>query len=228
MRPRASVLGETDSPGLIVVSMRRAPTTIWQPDNTAWGGRGTALPAVAPVCSGPSSEDSVGTEVITSQTSVYRLPRKGLQVAARGRRKQQAECHNVTSGAARTPPAPASSPTRCGNPGLHGVNSSGSGPLGLWSRPDWGPSSPRRSLPDPGADQEDRLQVAAVHCSSGKTPPGGEGPGPLGPAPVLSVPVPRWIPELGDPRLLEGWARGAAPPRTTANRKENYFAERAF
>ena len=48
---------------------------------------------------------------------------------------------------------------------------------------------------------------------------------PPGPAPVLSGPVPRWIPELGDPRLPEGWARRAAPPRTMANRKVNYFAK---
>lgn len=35
------------------------------------------------------------------------------------------------------PCCPASSPTHCGNPGLDGVNSNGSGPLGQWSRPDW-------------------------------------------------------------------------------------------
>ena len=125
------------------------------------------------------------------------------------------------------PSRPARSPTRCGNPGLDGVHSHGSGPLGQWSRPAWGPSSPRRSLPDPGADQqEDGLQVAAVHCGPGRTPPGGEGPGTC-PGSEWACSV-RCVPELGDPRLLEGQARRAAPPCTTANRKANYFAERAF
>ena len=220
--PGASVLGETDSPGLIAASVRPCPSTGWQPDNTAWGWRSKAFPVAAPVCSGPSSEGWAGPDVTPSQASGYRHPRKGLQVTAAAGRASQCDL-----GGCPYPSRPARSPTRCGNPGLDGVHSHGSGPLGQWSRPAWGPSSPRRSLPDPGADQqEDGLQVAAVHCGPGRTPPGGEGPGTC-PGSEWACSV-RCVPELGDPRLLEGQARRAAPPRTTANRKANYFAERAF
>ena len=188
--PGASVLGDTDSPGLIAASVRPCPSTGWQPDNTAWGWRSKVLPAAAPVCLGPSLDGWAGDG--RNPEPHLRLPPPSERPPGHGWGPPGAagRASPCDLGGCPYPSGPASSPTRRGNPSLDGVNSNGSGPLGQWSRPDWGPSSPRQSLPGPGVDQqEDGLQVAAVHCGPGRTPPGGEGPGSPGPAPVLSGPV---------------------------------------